>query len=349
MSGSQAAEVLNPGEVRELQPGIWWIRLPLPFGVDHINVWLLKDGDGWCLVDTGLSSRTGRELWNQLLPPLLDGAPLKRVIVTHFHPDHLGLAGWFCTEWGAELWIPDTEMVTARELIRRDGGAGDRGSRDAFLKAHGVGGEVVADLYRSADSYPQGIYELPEHWRSIGQGEMLEIDGVAWQARLGEGHTFEQLSLHSPQKELIISADDLLPDITTNVSLWHHMPDADPLGSYLETLAWYRDTLVDEQVLPAHGQPYLGARERAESLLAHYLDRVGRVWLLCDRPVDAATLTARLFRRKLQGFHVLLAVGETLAGLNYLWHRGYLERGLDDDGIVRFQQGQRRWADPLSH
>ncbi len=338
-----AGQLPEPGTSIELLPGIHWIRLPLPFGIDHINVWLLADGDGWTLVDTGLSSNTGREIWNRVLPPLLDNKPLKRVLVTHFHPDHLGLAGWFCQEWGAELWMADQELRVARELISREGGAGDRNSRDAFLADHGLDQQGIASLYQSADDYPSGIWALPRHHQGVADGTQLMIGDSSWAVRLGEGHALAQISLANAQRQLLISGDDLLPDITTNISLWHHKPDADPMGAYLTALHYYRRQCDDFQVLPSHGAPYRGAGQRAQQLRAHYLERAGKIWEMCEKPTDAASLTRRLFRRPLKGFHVLLALGETLASLNFLWHRGFVLRERDGAGRYWFRKSGHDW------
>lgn len=328
-----------PGHAVSLGSNLYWARIPLPLDLNHINVWLLDDGDGgWVLVDTGMAEDGGREAWRSLEHDLLRGRPLRRVVVTHDHPDHMGLAGWLHERHGAALWMSTQGHVSTTELLataREDLQARQLG----FVAAHGM--ELSPEgLRRSSGApHPERWYgALPPLARALAGGDRLEAGGRTWDVIETSGHCRGHLCLHDAANRVLISGDQVLPTISPNVSVLASRPDADPLGEYLESLARLeRQCPPDTLVLPSHGRPFRGLYQRIEVLRSHHLQQLDALREACRRePRSAHALLPVMYGRPLRGFHRFLAVGETVAHLHYLWHQGALERRVDGEGRVTF-------------
>ena len=327
-----------PGATIEVAPGIHWLRMPLPFALDHINLWLVADGGGWSIVDTGFGrGDETRALWQRVLDATLGGKPVERVIVTHFHPDHIGLAGWLCERFGVELWISQAEFLTA-QVVRGGLAAGDIEKRVEHYRRNGLAGEALEGFRSRSNYYRDTVSPLPARYRRIVPGEAIEIDGKPWRAILGEGHAPEHICLFGRDLGILISGDQVLPKITTNVSVWPDQPDADPLKLYLESLANFRPLPHDTLVLPSHGLPFYGLHARLDFLAAHHEERLDVALAACVTPKSAAEIIPVLFRRKLDQHQLGFAMGESLAHLHYLAGQGRVRRTLDADGIYRFQR-----------
>lgn len=327
-----------PGTTLEIAPGVHWLRMPLPFALDHINLWLLEDGDSWAIVDCGYATDETRALWERIFAHTVAGRPVRRVIATHCHPDHVGNAGWLCERFGATLWMAQAEYLTAHAW--RDDAAGftNAGLVD-FFRANGLDADSLGGMQERGNSYKRGVPELPRSYRRIMDGDELAIGGRAWRVIMGYGHAPEHASLYCAETNVFISGDMLLPRISTNVAVSSVTPEADPLALFLASLARYAAELpADALVLPSHGLPFRGAHERVAQLEAHHQERLAELEEACAEPKAAADVITTLFRRKLDLHQTFFAMGEALAHLNYLAGKGRLARTVGGDGVARFSR-----------
>jgi glyoxylase-like metal-dependent hydrolase (beta-lactamase superfamily II) len=325
-----------PGETREVAPGVHWLRMPLPFALDHINLWLLEDGDDLAIVDCGLGNDATRALWQQIVERFFGGRRVSRVIVTHLHPDHAGNAGWLTTKFQAPLWMSQADYIMAHAW--RDQAAGYSIDRlMAHLEHNGLTDERHAVLATRGNGYVRGVPEFPHAYRRIMEGDEIAIGGRTWRVIMGYGHAPEHASLYGTALGVLISGDMLLPRISTNISVQQVDPDGNPLAMFLASLQHLvAQTPADTLVLPSHGLPFRGMRERVAQLEEHHRLRLGELEDACDAPKSAADVIGTLFRRQLDAHQMFFAMGEALAHLNYLMHAGVLIRSIDADGIARF-------------
>src|SRR5918992_1697070 len=325
-------EVPAPGTTIAVAPGIHWLSMPLPFQLDHINLWLLEDGDGWTVVDTGIGNAGTCELWEKIL----EGKKVNRVIVTHYHPDHAGNAAWLCNRHGAEFWMTQGEYLTAHAV--RTSGAGY--TADAVLEVfrrNGLDAERAARMRGPRNRYAELVPEFPLSYRRIIEGDEILIGRNRWRAIVGHGHAPEHLSLFSRELNTVIAGDMLLSTISTNVSVWSIDPEGDPLRLFLDSIARYRELPDDVLVLPSHGKPFRGAHRRVSELEKHNQARFQDVMdSLKEKPKSAGELLGVLFRRPLDTHQTFFAMGEAIAHLHYLYYAGRAKRALGVDGIMRY-------------
>ncbi|MBS1132549.1 MAG: Beta-lactamase-like protein [Proteobacteria bacterium] len=325
------------GELTEVAPGVYWLRMPLPFQLDHINLWLLRDGEGWTIIDTGFPDDAVRAMWTQILD-WLDG-PVTRLIVTHFHPDHLGLATWLMEKTGAPLSMTTGEFLTAHVVWHEIGGHGARFMVEQF-RQHGLDAEHLAKFEQRGSGYRRAVPALPEYYHRLMAGGVVRIDGKKWQILIGHGHAPEHLALYCAELGVLISGDMLLPRISTNVSVFAATPEADALRWYLDSLDEIaRDIPAETLVLPSHGLPFTGVQERVQALHAHHEERLQALENSCEQaPQSAAELLDVLFNRALDTHQTMFAMGEAIAHLNYLEQAGRLSRSMDADGVIRYSR-----------
>lgn len=321
----------------EVAPGVFWVRMPLPFQLDHINLWILRDGAGWTLVDSGFPDDGVRAVWSGILAGL--PGPVTRLVATHFHPDHLGLASWLMEQTGAPLWMTSAEFLTAHAVWNEVGGHGARFMVDQF-RQHGLDDGLLGKFEKRGSGYRRAVPALPEHYHRLKAGDELTVDGRAWRIVIGHGHSPEHMALYCPELGVLISGDMLLPRISTNVSVFAATPDADALGWYLDSLTAMAAEIPDETlVLPSHGLPFFGIRARVEALHAHHAERLQVLEEACEQvPQSAAGLLDTLFGRALDTHQVMFAMGEAIAHLNHLEQAGRLSRSIDTDGVIRFSR-----------
>jgi glyoxylase-like metal-dependent hydrolase (beta-lactamase superfamily II) len=325
-----------PGEVIDIAPGVRWLRMPLPFALDHINLWLIEDGPAWTVVDCGIAGSTTRQLWERIFAAHLGGRPIGRVLVTHHHPDHIGLSGWLAERFAAPLSITAEEWRHAR-LMTGDDMADFAEAAHAFAWRAGLAQEDSALFAERHAGYRRGVPSVPSTYVRLADGDGVTIGGRGWRVIVGEGHAPELACLHCAELGVLIAGDQILPRISPNVSVSPHEPDADPLALYLGSLARLRRELPpDVLVLPSHNLPFHGAHIRIDELTAHHHARCAEIVAAAVRPLSAADLLPLLFRRPLDRHQTAFALGEALAHLHYLLGAGEIERVAGDDGVDRF-------------
>lgn len=322
-----------PGETLEVAEGVFWLRMPLPFQLNHINLWLLDDGAGWTVVDTGLNGQPGMDAWEQVFAGRLGGRPVTRVIVTHLHPDHVGLAGWLVERFEAPLFMSRTDYLLCRTLVA-DTGREAPPEGIAFYRAAGFGEEALRKYRERFGGFGMGVFRLPQSYRRLREGDELRIGGDVWRVIIGRGHAPEHVCLWCPGRNLVISGDQILPRISSNVSVFPTEPEANPLQDWLESCARLRDLLPREAlVLPAHNEPFRHAPVRLQGLIDDHEAGMARLRDLCREPKRAVDVFPALFRARITSGNYLMATGESIAHLNCLMARGTVTRTADADGV----------------
>jgi glyoxylase-like metal-dependent hydrolase (beta-lactamase superfamily II) len=326
----------EPGHAAKLADGLLWARIPLPMELNHINVWLLDLGDGWMLVDTGMDEDVCREAWHVLEPGDLGGRPLRRIFVTHDHPDHMGLSQWLHLRHDAPVWMSEVGHRSTGEFLAAST-ADINAARFAFTAMHGL--DVSSEGQRRFGGSEHGRWygKLPPLDRVVQGGDRVVAGNREWQVIETSGHCRGHLCLYDAAHNVLITGDQVLPTISPNVSVLASRPDANPLGEFLASLERLaRDCAPGTLVLPSHGRPFHGLHARIDVLRSHHLQQLDALRAACTEPLLAQSLVPAMFSRPLRGFHRFLALGETVAHLNYLWHAGELARHVEADGRILF-------------
>ena len=325
-----------------LVPAVKWIRMGLPFALDHINLWLLRDElegrSGWTVVDCCITRDETKAQWEQVFATELEGLPILHVIVTHMHPDHIGLAHWLCERWQAPLWISATDFYAARVGSQSTTGFGGAGAA-SFFASHGLNDPASIEKIRGrASYYPSMVPSVPRNFHRLQDGRTLSIGGRQWRCISGYGHAPEHIAFYCSSLDVLISGDMMLPRISTNVSVHDSEPESNPLRAFLDSIDRFSALPAETLVLPSHGKPFVGLHERIRQLHEHHRDRLAEVEQACARaPQTAADLLPLLFKRQLDLHQTTFAMGESVAHLHALWFAGQLRRQLGDDGVYRFR------------
>ncbi len=330
------------GSTMEVVPGVRWIRMGLPFALNHINLWLLRDEidgqQGWSIVDCCISRDESKAQWEQIFANELEGLPILRVIVTHMHPDHIGLAYWLCERWKVRLWISATDYHVAR--LGTMGPTAFGGEAAAlYFASHGLNDPDTIDAMKARASYfPTLVPGLPRQFKRMQDGDVLRIGGRGWRCISGYGHAPEHIALYCEELKLLIGGDMMLPRISTNVSVFEMEPEADALKQFLESIDKFRALPEDTLTLPSHGKPFRGLHTRIGQLHDHHRDRLAEVLEACaEKPCSAKDVLPVLFKRELDLHQTTFAMGESIAHLHKLWFEGKLTRTRGkDDGVYRF-------------
>jgi glyoxylase-like metal-dependent hydrolase (beta-lactamase superfamily II) len=325
-----------PGMVIEVAPGIMWARLALPFQLDHVNIYLIDDGEGWALIDTGLGDKATQAAWEGLLDGPLAGRPLTRIIATHFHPDHVGAAGFLLRKFNVPLFMTATEYLQCLNL-HLDPGALEAAHYRRFYVEHGLDAETTQAVVTGGHAYLRLLSGLPPVYRRVVAGDVLKIGARVFEVMTGGGHSPEEIMLLSRADKLFFAADQVLPRISPNVSVVAVDPEGDPLGQYLRSLRnLRRDVPDDVLVLPGHGLPFHGLGARIGELIAHHNARCDKILRACaTAPRSAAELVPVLFTRALDPHQTGFAFSEVLAHVNTMLRQGLLKEASDAGGIRR--------------
>ncbi|OGA19493.1 MAG: hypothetical protein A3I01_05650 [Betaproteobacteria bacterium RIFCSPLOWO2_02_FULL_65_24] len=322
-----------PGDSLEVAEGVYWVRMPLPFALDHINLWLLQDGAQCVVVDCGIGTAATRELWQQALGKRLGSGGLSRVIVTHHHPDHVGNAGWLTTQYDAPLWMAQAEYLTAHANL--DGAAGfSRERLIGMYRRNGLDEASAQALLKGGSNFRRVVLDFPTSYRRIIDGEALKIGGREWRVMMGYGHAPEHAALYCETLGVLVSGDMVLPRISTNVSVPSSQPTGNPLGLYLQSILHYAELPPETLILPSHGLPFRGVRERVAQLQEHHRLRLAELHEACDTPKSAADVLQTLFRRTLDAHQTFFAMGEAMAHLHCLLEQGLLRK--EDGEVIRY-------------
>jgi glyoxylase-like metal-dependent hydrolase (beta-lactamase superfamily II) len=310
----------KPGEAIEIRPGVFWARFPLPFRLDHVNIYLIEDGDGLAVIDAGIDNAQSRAAWETLLAGTLSGRRLTRIIATHFHPDHVGLAGWLCERFGLQLAMSETEYLIALNIRLDPQGLRAEPYR-GFYRSHGLTEESTELLLGNGLQYLRMVYQPPRTFLRLIAGERVRIGGREFEVMTGAGHSPEQVMLYSKADNLVFIGDQVLAKISPNVSVEAMDPQGDPLGAYLRSLEKLKSALPEDVlVLPGHNVPFLGLHTRADELIAHHEARCLAILEACKRgPQTVAELVPVIFGRNIEDPHQLVfAFSEALAHVNIL-------------------------------
>jgi len=312
------------GELVEVVPGcIRWLRMPLPMALNHINLYLVRDGAGWRMIDTGFDTATTRELWERILPGL--GAPITGIVCTHHHGDHCGLAGWLTEKLRVPLYMSRAEYFAMR--LVHDTSLDSWEDRTYFRRA-GLSEEQVAELAEALRRFD--VHSPPARaYQRLREGETLVIGDYQWQMRGGEGHSPEHIALYCGELGVLLSGDQLLGRISPNVGVLPFEPEANPLKDWFVSLERIGELPEETLVLPSHDLPFYGLRTRAGELQHHHLAVLERVLALCaERPDSVYGLSRRLFPGRPGAMDNILAIGETMAHLAYLLKQRRVQRSL---------------------
>ncbi len=323
----------EPGAAVEVAPDILWLRLPLPMALNHVNVYALRDRDGWTLIDTGLNAAGCRAAWEAALDGPLAGVPVARVLVTHHHPDHVGLAGWFQGN-GAELLMTRTAWLFAR-MLTLDEQERATPEQVAFWQEAGMAPDILEKRKGERPfNFADVVAPMPLGFTRIDEGQRLRLAGRDWIVRLGHGHAPDHATLWSGDGDLVIGGDQLLPSISPNLGVYATEPMADPVADWIAACRKLRPFATERQlVLPGHKLPFTGLPDRLRQMIENHDHALARLrGHLAQAPRTAAECFPPLYKRKIDEGTYGLALVEAVAHLNHLYHRGEAARARRDDG-----------------
>ena len=328
------------GHTLEVAPGVHWIRMPLPYALNHINLWALDDGDGWAIVDTGVRTEESVLVWRELFANAPDQRPMTRLFVTHMHPDHVGLAGWLTRKFGVRLWMTRLEYLTCRVMVS-DTGREAPDEAIEFCRRAGWSAAAIEAYRARFGNFGKHIHTLPDSYRRLRDGEEFPIGANTWRVVVGSGHSPEHACLYCPALKVLISGDQILPRISSNVSVHPTEPDADPMSNWLESLAKLRREVPDDVlVLPAHNECFRGLHARIDALERGQETALRRLRRALGEPQRVVDVFAALFARPISDEDTPLlgmATGEAVACLNHLMRRGEATRTIDADGVAWYR------------
>lgn len=333
-------EIPELGKLQQVAPGIYWLRMPLPFELDHINLYLLEDNhngqEGFAVIDTGIGTSRSEELWDALLETL--GKPITKVIVTHLHPDHIGMAGYLVEKFRVPLFMSQAEYFTARAISAGARGASDW-QDDEYLVRCGMTPEYVENASKNrkqGKGVGQVIRPIPLQFYRLQADEVIAIGEHDWQVYIGRGHSPEHVCLYNSETKTLISGDHVLPGISPNIGVYSTEPDANSLQMYLDTLPQFTQLPEDTLVLPSHKRPFYGLHTRVNELLSHHHEHLDNLREFCQLGKTIEQCLPVLFKRKLTDHNLFFALAEAYSHLNYLYFAGECSREINAQGQFIF-------------
>ncbi len=323
------------GKTLEVAPGILWLRMPLPMALDHINLYLIEDGEGWLVIDTGMAGDQSREVWEQVFANDLGGKPITRVLCTHMHPDHIGMAGWLAERWRAPLLMTAGEYFTARTFSAPLPDSSNW-ELDEYFCAIGFTPEEIEQRRQASMSFSSLVEPMPRVFHRLNDGQRITIGDQQWLVMTGEGHSPEHACLYNPVSEILISGDQVLPGISSNVSVTSTEPDSNPLKGWLASLEKFQVLPKETLVLPSHNKPFRGLHYRLHSLAFYHEKQFAVISEACQEAKSARDLLPVLFKRELDPTQSMLALGECVAHLNYMVYKQMLIKERNTQGVAMY-------------
>ncbi|TRD20727.1 MBL fold metallo-hydrolase [Palleronia caenipelagi] len=318
----------------QVAEGIEWVRIPLPMKLDHVNCYLLDGPDGVTLIDTGLNTRKTRDIWSNVL----GDRQVQKVLITHHHPDHVGLAGWFQTEFGAELLSSRTSWLMTR-MLQLDEQPLPVPETLAFWRAAGMDAEIYAErLTERPLNYCDAVWPLPLGYRRVVDGSVLELGSRRWRVRFGAGHAPDHITLWEEGGDLVIGGDQILASISPNLGVYPTEPEADPVGDWI--MACEKLLLPAEDrhlVLPGHKLPFTGLPFRLRQLIDNHHSALERLHGALAEPLTAGQCFGVLYGRRIGKGEYGLALVEALGHCLHLMHEGRATREITEDGLWLFR------------
>ncbi|WP_069298927.1 MBL fold metallo-hydrolase [Neptunicoccus sediminis] len=326
------------GEAIDIAPGIKWLRLPLPMKLDHVNVYALDDGDGWCIIDTGFYSKRMVATWKKIVTETLGDKPVTRVLITHHHPDHVGMAGWLQTHHQAELVATRTSWLFARMLLL-DAQETPPPETIAFYESADMEPRLLRERSTQKPfNYADIVHPMPLGFRRIQEGDTLTIGARTFDVRIGNGHAPEHATLWSRDDNIVIAGDQILPGISPNLGVYATEPEADPVQGWLEACERFADIAREDHfVLPGHKLPFTGLPARMRQLIDNHHHALDRLLDHLETPATASQCFLPLFKRKIGDGEYGLALVESIAHLNHLHQQGKITRTRNDAGAWVYQ------------
>ncbi len=325
-------EIPEAGEIKQVVEGIYWLRMPLPLALDHINLYLIEDPDGWTLIDTGMNLPDTIKLWEVIFDKYFSEKPLKQIVVTHMHPDHVGLAGWLSEYWLCPILMSQVEYFAVRSYVASEA---RRWRAEQYFRECGLDEEFITNLHKRS-FFRDIVSKMPGSYIQLRDKQVVEIGGDSWQVVIGGGHSFAHVSLYCAQRKLLLAGDQILPSITPNVSVMATEPEASPLHAWYESLERLKTLDKDTLVMPAHKKPFTGLHQRADELIDHHESQLQVILSECQTWTKPMDLMKPLFGREIGSFEMALAMGECKAHLHMLLDRDLILRELRD-GVEHYQ------------
>ncbi len=325
-------------EVIEIRPGVLWVRLELPFRLNHVNIYLLADGDGWTMIDAGFGNEATIAAWTKLFDGPLKAVKITRLIVTHAHPDHVGLAGWIVERFNCPLHMSQVEYLQSAYHQHR-GSEERKQAQRLFFRRHGMDEDLTDQLLGRGQDYLKRVSTLPASYTRLTKDDTIAIGTRRFKVITGGGHSLDQVMLYCADDKLFLSADQVLSKISPNVSVWAVEPDANSLGEYLQSLAELDRSLPDDVLaLPGHGIPFYGVKVRIKQLADHHEERCKLIADACrTTPRTSAQLVPVVFHKHVLDAHQTgFAAGELIAHVNHMLAQGRLKVAPTTDGVLRF-------------
>ena len=322
----------------EIAAGVHWLRMPLPFSLQHINLWLLADGNGWTIVDTGLGFDASKEIWERAFADVMGNAPIKHVVVTHMHPDHVGCAGWLTERFNVDLWMTREEYAMCRVLVSYTGRPAPEAGT-SFYTAAGYAPDALEHYRKIFGFFGKYVTPLPDSYRRLFDGQKGPVGNHEWEVVVGRGHSPEHACFFNEELNLLISGDQILPTISSNVSVYPLEPLANPLNDWIDSLRAIKHRVPEGVlVLPAHGKPFRGAHERIDNVVNEHLARLDDLRDYCKEPRRAIDVFPVLYRARITNDNLMFATGEAIAHLNYLIGDGEIVAEADADNVNWYRQ-----------
>ena len=328
------------GELQEVAPGVFWLAMPMSGSLAFINLYLLEDHGGWWIVDTGLSNAQTTQVWEDVFINAMDGRPVLGVICTHMHPDHIGQAKHITDRFRCPLYMTQGEYFQARAFANGGGNSQSGWIGEKFYVQAGMSRdylEKLAKMWASRSSEGMSMPTMVQGYERLQDNQILHIGETDWQIIVGSGHSPEHACLYSSALKVLISGDQILPIITSNVSVHPTEPNANPLKNWMESHDHFLELIPEDTfVLPAHNLPFFGVKPRLRDLINHHEDRMLAIEEACVEPQIAKDLLPVLFARELDSRQTMMALGEAIAHVHLLMHRNRLHRVSSNDGVFRY-------------